>query len=156
MCTNMFYTIWPETRQHQTIRKRARYTRPHLDWERDLFRHAQQLIGKSGNEKQVGLLGVYVVIFTFIIRDLPSLKQTRTQRDRVLCKGKAEVLETHVVRLLLNDPRERDLDQSLNKLNKGAQAQTTNWTKLHTRTKEPHIWVHYNDSPHPPPPPPKY
>ena len=54
---------------------------------------------------------------------LESLKQTRTQRDRVLCKGKAEVLEAHVVRLLLNDPRERDLDQSLNKLNKGAQAQ---------------------------------
>ena len=66
------------------------------------------------------------MICTFIFRDLPSLKQTRTQRERVLCKGKAEVLETHVVRLLLNDPRERDLDQSLNKLNKGAQAQTTN------------------------------
>ena len=49
-------------------------------------------------------------------------KNTYT-RDRVLCKGKAEVLATHVIRFLPNDPRERDLDQSLNKLNKGAQAQ---------------------------------
>ena len=54
---------------------------------------------------------------------LESLQKTRTQRDRVLCKGKAEVLETHVVRFLPNDPRERDLDQSLNKLIKGARAQ---------------------------------